>query len=246
MERGLISVRRLTLGDGEAKICIPVTARTRAELEEQIRQIRTGACEMLELRADYFMEDALDALSKLREEMPEVPLIFTCRTKAEGGEKEISWKEYAALNQKAAESGAADFVDLELNRGEKQIRDLIPAIRETGTRVLLSYHDFKKTPGEEELLHLFVRMQELGADMTKAALMPRSRRDVLTVLQTGVEMKEKTADRPYILLSMGELGKITRLAGTLTGSAVTFASAGATSAPGQLEADFVEECRQKL
>ncbi len=246
MERELIRVRRLTLGDGVPKICVPVTAHTLEELENQVLQIRTGPCEMLELRADYFAQDAAEALLVLRERMPDMPILFTCRTKAEGGEKEISLKAYAKLNCRAAESKAADFVDLELNRGEKLLQDLIPEIQDTGTRVLLSYHDFKKTPDGRTLLDLFTRMQALGADMTKAALMPRTERDVLTVLETGVAMKEQTADRPYILLSMGQLGKITRLAGSFTGSAVTFATAGAASAPGQLDAELVEKCRQKL
>ncbi len=246
MDKKQICVRRVTFGDGVPKICIPVTAGNFEELEQQILKIRMAAFEMLELRVDYFTGDALEELQVLRERMPDVPILFTCRTKAEGGMKDISLKEYARVNREAAKSAMADFVDLELNRGEKLLRELIPEIQSTGTKVLLSYHDFKKTPDRDFLLRLLTRMQELGADMTKAAVMPRSEEDVLTLLETGVEMKNRAADRPYIVLSMGQLGQISRLAGSLTGSAVTFATAGAASAPGQLDAELVEKCRRKV
>ena len=79
-------------------------------------------------------------------------------------------------------------------------------------------------------------MQKCGVDITKAAVMPKSEADVLTLLGASVEMKQNYADRPFITMSMGRLGAVSRLAGSLTGSAVTFATAGQASAPGQLAA----------
>jgi 3-dehydroquinate dehydratase-1 len=79
-------------------------------------------------------------------------------------------------------------------------------------------------------------MQDCGADITKAAVMPQNEQDVLEVLKATLAMKQQYADRPFITMSMGRLGAITRLAGGLTGSALTFATAGRASAPGQLEA----------
>ena len=78
-------------------------------------------------------------------------------------------------------------------------------------------------------------MQKLNADILKIAVMPNNRKDVLTLLSATEEIYSNLADRPVITMSMGGLGMISRLSGEIFGSAVTFGSAGKTSAPGQVE-----------
>ncbi|MCD8013604.1 MAG: type I 3-dehydroquinate dehydratase [Lachnospiraceae bacterium] len=263
-----VLVRNLTLGDGIPKICVPVTAHDKAELMEQIGRMKGSPCDLVELRADFFDGDPIEALAILRRELPEMPVLFTFRTKEEGGEKQISMEEYAALNRRAAGLSSlkdeeimgreaishggsagnlthcpsflrADLIDLEVNRGEKFLQDLCRELQKAEVRVIASFHDFEKTPDRDTLIGLLCRMQELGADVTKAAVMPRSEQDVLELLEAAVAMKHQHADRPYIVMSMGRLGGISRLAGALTGSAVTFATAGNASAPGQLDAALV-------
>ncbi|MCD8347957.1 MAG: type I 3-dehydroquinate dehydratase [Lachnospiraceae bacterium] len=240
-----ITVRNLTLGDGSPKICVPITARNPEELREQLVKVREVPCDMAELRADYYDGDPIEELAALRGQMPDMPILFTFRTKEEGGEREISLEEYASLNRRAAgdatTAAAADFIDLEYNRGEGFLRELCRELQEKDVKVIASFHDFNQTPDPDTLVRLLCRMQELGADVTKAAVMPCNERDVLKLLQAAVEMKEKYADRPYIVMSMGRLGGVSRLAGTLTGSAVTFAAAAASSAPGQMDADLVAQ-----
>ncbi len=244
MYKKTITVRGLTLGEGETKICIPITAGTMEELKEATERIGTAPCDLVELRCDYFTGDPIEELETLRELLPQMPILFTCRTKGEGGECDTDDETYAELNRKAAQSGLADLIDLELNRGEPLLMDLISDIHSNRGRVVCSYHDFSQTPDSDTLLKLFCRMQSLGADITKIAVMPVSEQDVLTVLDAAVQMKNRYADRPYIVLSMGGLGSISRLAGSLTGSAVTFATAGSSSAPGQMDAGLVEQCRK--
>ncbi|MCD7745063.1 MAG: type I 3-dehydroquinate dehydratase [Lachnospiraceae bacterium] len=267
MNKDKVMVRDLILGDGIPKICVPVTARNEAELAEQIERVKNSPCDLVELRADFFDGDPVEALTLLRGRMPEMPVLFTFRTKEEGGEKSISLEEYAALNRRAAglqvrkeaaaaecvnpaehlQGGAcADLIDLEVNRGEELLRGLCSELQEAGVRVVASFHDFEKTPDKETLTGLLCRMQELGADVTKAAVMPRSEQDVLTLLEAAVSMKGQYADRPYIVMSMGRLGGISRLAGALTGSAVTFATAGKSSAPGQMDAALVAQALDVL
>ena len=78
-------------------------------------------------------------------------------------------------------------------------------------------------------------------DITKLAVMPKCRRDVLRLLEAAVEMEEEKGDRPCITMSMGNLGMISRIAGSLTGSALTFGTAGRASAPGQFSAKEAAE-----
>ena len=74
-------------------------------------------------------------------------------------------------------------------------------------------------------------------DIAKLAVMPVSRGDVLRLLEVSVRMHENFADRPFITMSMGKLGGISRLAGSFDGSAITFATCGRASAPGQIPSE---------
>lgn len=239
----MVTVRSLTLGDGVPKICIPITAKDPEELKVQIRAILGSPCDMVEWRADFYTElgTITEALGILRGAMPDMPLLFTFRTKEEGGERSISMEEYERLNEYAAASGMVDFVDLEYNRGEARMRRLTEAVHQQGVLVIGSFHDFAKTPKKEKLVEILCAMQTVGADIVKAAVMPQSEEDVMELLEASLLMKKQYADRPFITMSMGRLGAVSRLAGGLTGSSVTFATAGKASAPGQMEAETV--CR---
>ena len=80
-------------------------------------------------------------------------------------------------------------------------------------------------------------MQEIGADIPKIAVMPQSRRDVLTLLAATEEMTSTYADRPIVTMSMSGTGVLSRLCGEVFGSAMTFGAAGKASAPGQMEVE---------
>lgn len=188
----------------------------------------------------------LEPLALLQERLGEKALLFTFRTKEEGGERSISLDEYRRLNEAAAASGLADLIDVELNRGEELLQGLAAFAHQKGCLVVGSFHDFSGTPSGETLTELLRRMQSLGADVTKAAVMPRTDRDVMTLLDASLAMKEQYADRPFITMSMGARGGISRLCGTLTGSALTFATAGASSAPGQMDAQLVDRVLSAL
>ena len=84
-------------------------------------------------------------------------------------------------------------------------------------------------------------MREMGADIPKAAYMPRTEEDVYTLLEAAAEANEEL-DVPFIALSMGELGKPSRVCGGTFGSCVTFgASAALATAPGQIAAATLSE-----
>ena len=68
--------------------------------------------------------------------------------------------------------------------------------------------------------------------------MPRSAADVVSLLD-ATERRYRQARIPLITMSMGALGAVTRIGGGAFGSAATFATVGAASAPGQLPADGV-------
>lgn len=122
-------------------------------------------------------------------------------------------------------------------------RKEIERIRRAGSRVIASNHDFDRTPDIKEMVRRLCRMEELGADVAKLAVMPVGKRDVLDLLQATLEADERLAI-PVITMSMGSLGACSRICGRITGSAMTFASVGEGSAPGQIPVeqmlDFLE------
>lgn len=246
-----IKIRSVTLGAEGTKICIPLTARSFCELREQAGTAVQGPCDMAEWRADFFEETAhegwvREGLSLLREILAERVLLFTFRTKEEGGERSLPLSQYAAVNLEAAGTGLADMIDVEINRGEQFVRYLTKALHQNNVIVLHSFHDFAGTPSGPEIVHTLCRMEALGADITKAAVMPCTDQDVLALLEAAVEMKHGRASRPFVVLSMGQRGSVSRIACALTGSAFTFAASGQSSAPGQMESTFVKRALEAL
>lgn len=250
MNYNTVKIRALTLGDGIPKICIPITAATKEEMKQQAQRILSGPCDLVEWRVDFFQETEEEGwleqtLSFVRELLGEMPVLFTFRTKEEGGERSASVEEYRSMNLEAAASGNADLIDLEWNRGSEYIQEIASQVQEKGTKVIGSFHDFGTTPTKERLLDIITGMQEIGVDITKVAVMPRSESDVLTLLDLSITLKRE-ADRPYITMSMSRTGAVSRLCGALTGSALTFATAGKASAPGQMDAEFVKSVLEVL
>ncbi len=182
------------------------------------------------------VEKMVDVARKLREVFGDLPFLFTFRTEVEGGEWNLAREEYVRLNVAMARSGHVDLVDVELSAGEGAVGDVVHTAHENGVKVVASSHDFEKTPAREEIVGRLRQMQDLDADILKIAVMPKCRRDVLTLLAATEEMYTEHADRPLVTMSMGELGKVSRVCGETFGSAVTFGAVGNASAPGQMEA----------
>ncbi|GAA3681124.1 type I 3-dehydroquinate dehydratase [Arthrobacter ginkgonis] len=237
-----VHVKGTPIGEGRPKIVVSVTGRTTAALLEQVDALAGHGVDIVEWRVDHFgaladLESVLAAGRELAARLADIPLLFTCRTSAEGGAAEISAAAYATLNATLAASGLVDLVDVEYERDGAAVERVLAAARAHGVPVVASYHDFGKTPARGEIVARLCAMQEAGFDVCKIAVMPRSAADVLTLLDATRTMHEDHADRPLITMSMGPLGLVSRLAGGLVGSAATFGMVGEASAPGQAPVD---------
>lgn len=120
MSLKVVCVRNVKIGEGKPKICVPIVGRTEEEIRSQAENLPGYPADLVEWRADWFEDlcrpGALErVLGELRSCLGEkIPLLFTIRTKQEGGEKELSPEEYARLNLLAGRSGFVDLVDVEL------------------------------------------------------------------------------------------------------------------------------------
>lgn len=257
-----IKIRGIKIGEGIPKICVPLIGNTKEELLRQAEEIQKLPVDLVEWRADLFdgiqeQVSVIELLKELRKLVEEKPLLFTCRTKFEGGGMAVSQGCYAELNLAAAKSGAADLIDIEAFFGQNpdsQIEQtensfsgkLIAKIKAAGVPVIASNHDFNATPSKEELIRRLCRMQELHADIVKLAVMPQCPADVLELLSATEIMVRQFAKQPVVTMSMGAKGAVSRLSGELFGSALTFGAAGKGSAPGQLPVHQLREVLEIL
>lgn len=247
----VIQVRNLKLGEGLPKICIPLTDPNAESLKKSLDVLMDSPCDLVEWRADFyenFQNENLrnETLKILRQRLGDIPLLFTIRTSREGGQAVIETEEYESINRSVIQTGLVDLVDVELSRGDGLISDLAALAHESGVMIVGSCHDFEKTPSKEDIIKTLCRMQELGADLAKYAVMPQCEQDVLTLLDATVTMKTEHSDTPVITMSMGKLGMLSRVCGSFSGSAVTFGTAGRASAPGQLPADLLKTILNNL
>lgn len=232
-----------------AKIIAPVTAKFQNEILNQAREIIKLDCvDLIEWRADFYdailnSNKLLETLKLLRGVLENTPLIFTLRTKGEGGEFNYSLKDYYDLNLFAAESKLADIIDVEvldLNL------DLTKLIKAQGCYVIGSKHDFNFTPELEQIIKILHKAKEFNADILKAAFMPNSERDVINLINASAKYHAENLNDLIITISMGDLGKISRMACKLTGSCAAFVAVKNISAPGQLDAKDLQKILEIL
>lgn len=234
-----VVVRNIEIGSGMPKVCVPIVEKTREDILSTAKAICSTEADLVEWRADWYEDvsafsEVIKTADMLRSILGETPLLFTFRSAREGGEKELSLESYAALLENVAKTGFVDLIDVEVFSGDDAVKNIIQTAHAHGVKVIASNHDFEGTPAREELVARLCKMQDLGADILKIAVMPQTRSDVLTLLSVTEEMSSRHTSRPVITMSMGRTGTLSRLCGEVFGSAVTFASFGKVSAPGQI------------
>ncbi len=206
-----------------AYVCATVAAGTAAGAVEAASGLK---CDIVEVRLDL-MRSLLDIghLSRIRQ-----MLLVTCMPSWEGGGYRGSEEDRVSLL--ASCLAFADYVSIEYRTAASLRRRLAEAAKKRRVKAILSYHDFKRTPSKARMIGIMRRMDGAGADVVKVAFKPQTLEDVVNVLSAQVESGLKT---PLVAISMGELGRITRIAGPALGGYMSFAApkASGKAAPGQ-------------
>ena len=240
-----IKIKNVEIGKGIPKICIPLTGKNREEIIEEMEIVKKSNPDLIEWRVDFFEESdnperVCEMLGTINDSFKQIPVLFTFRTKEEGGEKSIMSEDYVKLLKEVSERRLADIVDVQVFWYGEKSEDFIKELKETGAVVLASSHHFEGTPSVREMSDALYTMENRGADIVKLAVMPQSGKDVCALLEATMERKEHS-NKPMITMSMGQSGMLSRICGELTGSCVTFASGKQASAPGQVKADELKK-----
>lgn len=236
-----LKIKDLIIGEGRPKIAVSITGKTKEEIVDIAKNIDKEKVDLVEWRVDFFKDvwdirKILESLKSIKEILLDTPLIFTFRSKKEGGEKTIPIDYYIEMNKAVSKSHLPDLIDIEVFSDPKKIKDLIEAIQKENIFVIGSNHNFLKTPSEKEMINILKSIEKLDVDILKLAVMANTPGDVLKLLNITNEIKEDV-EKPLITMSMGKVGTISRISGEVFGSTVTFGSLDKVSAPGQLSLD---------
>lgn len=255
-----LKVKETVFKPGRPKVAVPITGNTPEKIIEECEMAARMPCDIIEWRADYYLasfenlQEALCAketyvdLVKILDDVNYIagskPVIFTIRTKSQGGEVEITKDEKESIWGLVAQSQLADFIDVELfdensEVNEIALADQIYQIHQHGCKVIISHHDFEKTPEAESIVRLVKVMEGVGADICKLAVMANSEEDAKTLLKVTAYLTQKDIG-PIVTIAMGEYGKVTRVAAGKYGSCITFAAGVTASAPGQIDVNAMK------
>jgi len=231
-------MRASSKGKNVGKVCIPIVETTVERALIAVKEAEQWA-DLIELRADYLKQVKLAPLLENRQK----PFIVTHRRNEEGGKYKGREGKRLSVLQDAIDLGT-DYIDVELASERSFLQDLIRNKR--GTDVILSFHDFRRTPSLKELQRLFDRMVRLGADVIKIVSFARSWEDNLTILSLIPFAKARRQE--IIACCMGEKGKVSRLFSPILGAAWTYASLNKVkaSAPGQLTVREIKDIWERM
>ncbi|WP_434533856.1 type I 3-dehydroquinate dehydratase [Acinetobacter pragensis] len=234
-------VKNLNIGALPVKTIVPITAKTKQQALEQAKIIAENPnADMAEFRIDLldFASDS-KAVIALGQELNQIlknkPLIATIRTANEGGQLKISDADYESTYTEYLKQPFMQLLDIEMFRDQARVEKLTQRAHQKNVLVIMSNHDFDKTPAQQEIEQRLFKQDEMGADILKIAVMPQSKQDVLTLMNATFNVSQKSK-KPLLTMSMGRLGTISRVATANMGGSMSFGMIGEASAPGQIDA----------
>ncbi len=222
------------------KTIVPITAKTKEQALAQAQVIaNTADADLAEFRIDLlsFASDTKQVIAvghELKKILGNKPLIATIRTKNEGGQLEISDADYGKTYQAYLKNPFMDWLDVEMFRDQKVVSEIVQKAHQKKVLIVMSNHDFQKTPSQDEIEKRLLKQDQMGADILKIAVMPKSKQDVFTLMNATLKVSQQTT-KPLLTMSMGQLGTISRVATANMGGSYSFGMIGQASAPGQID-----------
>jgi 3-dehydroquinate dehydratase-1 len=234
-----VHVRGALIGGPLPLVCLPLVGETRAKVLEEGEALAQLQPDLLEWRIDGYghaedIDNSLSLLKELRTIIGDTGLIFTCRIDLEGGMGNLDRETRLNLNLAAMETGDVDIVDIELCNDPEFVAAVKAQSQKHGVKLILSYHNFSETPSEHFIYSKLTEAQTMGADISKFAAMPQNHGDVLSLFNATQKARNGAVEIPIVAMSMGPMGAVSRLAGGLFGSDITFGIGMQASAPGQI------------
>ena len=188
--------------------------------------------DLLEIRVDQLNDidqnAILETLTKVNN-VSNLPVITTIRSEKESDNSfdnyNYNLSQSDRLELYKAVIPKSDAVDIEFNSNE--INDeIIKIAHKHSKKIILSYHDFKKTPSDSDLKTIINKSIKKKADIIKIATLANNKKDVTRLMTITSQVSIKQL---MISISLGSIGAISRIIAPLFGSCITYGYIG--SAP---------------
>ncbi len=214
------------------KTCVSIAEKTPNGVKK-ILKIALKKSDYVELRLDFLkIEHIPEVLEIVKKDLNKI--VCTLRPKTEGGKFPGNEKERIAILKLIAEYNPF-LLDVEFNT-LKRNSSLRKYLKSTKTKLLVSWHDFKKTPSSAELKKKMNQMSKLSSNV-KIVSTAKSTSDSNRML----ELYNKKGKNNLISFAMGDLGRISRILCLYLGSPYTYVSLGKAIVPGQFSVDEVKK-----
>ena len=213
------------------KTCAIVAEKTPRKTKHTLSKALKKS-EYAEIRFDFLKpDDVPETLELIKNNLKRC--VCTLRPKKEGGKFSSNEKERISILKFIAEYNPF-LLDVEFQTLKKD-KNLQIYLKKSKTDILVSWHDFKKTPSMSVLLRVQKNMSRFSKNI-KIVTTAKSLIDSTKI------MSLYNPDNKINLISfcMGEIGKHSRILCLYLGSPFTYVSFGKPIAPGQFSLDEVK------
>jgi len=230
------------------KICIPIQESSLEKIIKKMSEFSIHA-DIIEIwfgelfqKSPINFTEAKTMLSKIQENQKKnknIPLLFTIKNQNEQGNFGGTHEEKKQLSKILLEANV-EYLDLDYEFDLEFFEELKLSKINTKTQLILSAHFFEGTPSFPSLKNRIQLMQNRGADIVKIAAKPNDTRDVVDILRLSENLKRQNIK--YIAISMGQMGKITRVMSPIWGGEMMFAPIETenASASGQISVEELQ------
>lgn len=215
----------------KAKYCLPII---KASKKEVLKSLNTKGFDFYEVWLDYIKDLDEEFVVKIAKKL-KGKLIFVFRRQ---NLEPIKLTIERRKNLISLLSKYQNYLDLDFLTQHEELE----YFRESSTnlKLILSYHNYKETPKFDYFISLIAKMKRYNPDIYKYATFCQTENNVLILLELILKLKEQKLK--YIILGMGEIGKITRIIGGIWGNEINFSPQNLEekSAKGQLTKKSLE------
>lgn len=213
------------------KTCVTIAEKTPKKLNSVLKKALKKS-DYAELRFDFLKPSQVpDALELIKKNLKKC--VCTLRPTSEGGKFSGNEKERISILKLIAEYHPF-LIDVEYNT-LKRNKNLVKFIRKSKTDILVSWHDFKKTPNSSLLNQLLKQMRKFSK-FVKIVTSAKKSNDTSRILS----LYSHATNTNLIAFAMGDIGRISRILCLHLSSPFTYVTLGKPVAPGQFSLDTIK------
>ena len=173
----MVRIGHAVLGEKGTKICVPIVGTTMKEILDATAVACNTPCHVVELRIDYYeraysIDAIIELLMLIKPQLKGRALLFTWRTKGEGGEKSISSQDYFTMLERIIPTGLVDAIDIELFCDQDRMVKTIEFAKVHGVTIVMSNHDFNGTPSRDVIVNRLIQMKGVLVHVHRFDLVP--------------------------------------------------------------------------